>query len=790
MTDAEQNSLTQRNEGEGGGPTFSDPYLRNRVQLIQNRKIDDSTQYKRDLNDEEVQTHDLDQIEIVEEEENSEISKDSKTISKDQTTNKGKKPSKYETLKTQKIKKNKYLKYIYPKNKGGAKKRKGEKLMKVDLHPQIPTEEEVNLTKKENKEFDKELFARSDPFRSPPKQYVDRMRRVLPSFEFTHIEEAKREKYDTKLLWPVNNILFPPIYEEREQQIPVNNRKLIEQMNEAIRLSECPNRDHHKDENKMVQKKVKRKVSKQYMRNFYQRLNHYPSVQEKKFYKHNDNDKDGHIINLKVKKEKNRIVIEKPSHPVKHIKKGFQNVSPIKYKRRNYSTNNSNQISSKRIQRQDLIIHSDHSSSGDDQLFYSSNKSKRKNSNRSLIQKNTSIQDSAYSNENDNKKHTNISQTKSNKESKEQSFRHTKSKETSSKKYSSTKEVINDDRHQSIENSSSLKRTRKGSFKNASSRKETQCINYIDDSNNAKSKMKTIKRKHSQKRSSSNDNDLSSDIENEIYTKMIIKSDKRRNSTSKNKNNTTAVRSKNTISKEIPKKYLNKDLTIYSDNSSSGEDYIPGKDKKNRKSNKKSRNNISKDINNDSIEKQNTSFEEYIKNTKKSVSNYKSISKQILKNKEANNEQKEPNESKQNSQVFNEEEELTSSNLSPLKSYKQKYNDDISDIVRKYSKYNINDQKTITETSQEQKIINTMSNGNEITKETTDNSSYYSQELAKSPKKLRENSVISKERNEAPKDELFSESSVENNILLGDTSSGITQKQDQNENETFSESSI
>ncbi|OHT05645.1 hypothetical protein TRFO_26533 [Tritrichomonas foetus] len=105
---------------------------------------------------------------------------------------------------------------------GSPRKISAEKTKKVD-HPEV-----------ENK-F---VYERTDHFRAPRRRSVDRMRRILPYFTFSHIEETRREKYDIKLLWPVNNILYPPEIEERIYNPEVLQKNYYSQKESMIRLSE------------------------------------------------------------------------------------------------------------------------------------------------------------------------------------------------------------------------------------------------------------------------------------------------------------------------------------------------------------------------------------------------------------------------------------------------------------------------------------------------------------------------------------------------------------------------
>lgn len=125
--------------------------------------------------------------------------------------------------------------------------------------------------------YDLQKICYSDKFRIPPKHYVDRMRRILPNFDFTHIEEVRKDKYDIKLLWPVNNVLFPPDEKEnRPHKIPtVGRNEYLEQLESMKRLSKPkPKENNSEAYNKYIRR---RKISQREALELCQRLNFKPS---------------------------------------------------------------------------------------------------------------------------------------------------------------------------------------------------------------------------------------------------------------------------------------------------------------------------------------------------------------------------------------------------------------------------------------------------------------------------------------------------------------------------------
>lgn len=142
-------------------------------------------------------------------------------------------------------------------------------------HGQIRSREMTGIQKHL---YDYQFVCYSDHFRIPPKHAVDRMRRILPNFEFNHIEEVRRDKYDIKLLWPVNNILFPPKEKDnRVHKIPTPGRnEYLEQINSVKRLSK-PKPDHTIENNIYNNYYRHKKISQREALNLCQRLNFKPT---------------------------------------------------------------------------------------------------------------------------------------------------------------------------------------------------------------------------------------------------------------------------------------------------------------------------------------------------------------------------------------------------------------------------------------------------------------------------------------------------------------------------------
>lgn len=118
--------------------------------------------------------------------------------------------------------------------------------------------------------------------RYPPRRSVDRIRRQLPKFNFSHIPEAHREKYDVKLLWPVNNILFPPEFDE-ERHYTENSptrKDYLAQVEADNRLSK-PKTAKIKVNNFENEKLKRKKLTKKGVFKLCQRLNTKHSTQDK-----------------------------------------------------------------------------------------------------------------------------------------------------------------------------------------------------------------------------------------------------------------------------------------------------------------------------------------------------------------------------------------------------------------------------------------------------------------------------------------------------------------------------